>query len=216
MANSLLANMLMPKQVLTALLEVIINKALSLDGHIEPHLNALDNKSLTLLLSELDFPITLLVNQNVVTVLASKLSSDCLIQTNLTTLPKLKQPELLTSLIKSGELDIIGDPKLAQQFSNISEQLNIDWEQQIATRIGDLPAYKLGKLSKDILEKVKFAKNQISQDAREYLLHEQRIIVSDTEINHFNQQVAATARQTDDLLQKLNVIATKIGKSSAQ
>ncbi|WNC72662.1 SCP2 sterol-binding domain-containing protein [Thalassotalea psychrophila] len=197
---------LLPKQILTALLEIIINKALSLDPNINSTLAKVNNKSLTLILSELGFPITLQVHQDEITVIASKLSTDCVIQTSLKTLPKLTQAELLTSLIKTGELDIIGDPKLAQQFASIFELLNIDWEQQIAERIGDIPAFKLGQLNKALLEKLSFANEQISQDASEYLLFEQRILVTETEINHFNQQVADVDQAVDNLAKRLTIL----------
>lgn len=197
---------LLSKQVLTAMLEIIINKALSLDPKINTTLATVNNKNITILLSELGFPITLQVHQHEVTVIASKLSTDCVIQTSLKTLPKLTQAELLTSLIKTGELDIIGDPKLAQQFASIFEQLNIDWEQQIAERIGDVPAFKLGKINKAILAKLSFANEQISQDASEYLLHEQRILVTKTDINHFNQQVTDVAQAVDKLANRLKTL----------
>ncbi|WNC68326.1 SCP2 sterol-binding domain-containing protein [Thalassotalea nanhaiensis] len=201
---------LLPKQLFTALLEMIINKALSLDPKINNALAKVNNKSLTLLLSELGFPITIQVHQHEVTVLASKLSTDCVIQTSIKALPKLAQPELLTSLIKTGELDIIGDPKLAQQFASIGEQLDIDWEQQIASRVGDVPAFKLGQLNKTVLDKLHFANQQIGQDASEYLLHEQRILVSETELKQFNQQVDDVTQAVDNLVDRLTTLTNTL------
>lgn len=193
----------MPKQAISAVLEVVINKALSLDHNIVEHLDAVNNKSITLLLSEFDFPLTVHVSDRTVMVMASKLSSDCVIQTNLKTLPKLKQSQRLTAFIKSGELDIIGDPKIAQQFANIAEQLDIDWQSQLAIRIGDVPAHKISKLAQQFLDKVNFATSQISQDASEYLLHEKKLVVSESQINSFNQQVADIADQVGALSERL-------------
>lgn len=199
---------LMPKQALCALLELIINKALSLDNNITVHLDTVNNKSITLLLAELGFPLTLQISAHKVLVMANTLSSDCTIQTNLKTLPKLKQAELLTPLIKAGELDIIGDPKIAQQFANIAEQLDIDWQSQLADRIGDVSAYKLTQLAKLTQQKVSFAASQISQDASEFILHEKNLIVSESQINKFNQQVADISQQVDTLSKRLSTLIT--------
>lgn len=201
---------LMPKQMLTAIIEIIINKALSLDSNISEPLSKLNGKNLTLVISELDFPITLNVELNTISVLASHLSDDCVIHSNFASLAKLKQTELLTSLIRSGDLDIVGDLKIAQQFAGLAEQLNIDWEKQLADRIGDTPAFKLNSLGAKLLKKLNFAKAQISQDASEYLLHEKRLLVTDFELRVFNSNVDKAELELVKLQSKLDSLAQRI------
>ncbi|MEW6999709.1 SCP2 domain-containing protein [Colwelliaceae bacterium BS250] len=205
---------LMPKQMLTAALEIIINKAISLDNKTSTALTVLNGKSLTVQLTELGFPLTLLVSGANISVIASELSNDCVIQSNLKTLPKLKQSELLTSLIRSGELDIVGDPKIAQQFASVFEHLNIDWEAQLAKRIGDIPAFKLAVLGKKVQQKFAFAESQISQDAGEYLLHEKKLIVSTTELNNFVHSVSDAVQQLEQLQQRLSHLDSQLNTLS--
>ncbi len=208
---------LLPKQALTATLEIIINKGLSLDDNLRVQTNKLNGKSLTLVLAELGFPITFHIDANGITVLASCLADDCVIKTNLATLAKLKQASLLTSLIRSGELDIIGDPKIAQQFSSLAEQLNIDWEQQLALHIGDIGAYKVNKLGKQLLSKLSFAKQQISQDAIEYLLHEKQLLVDASQLQIFNQGVSDVEQQVQQLEQRLQQLSQHlVGNSDSK
>ncbi|TRX55098.1 SCP2 domain-containing protein [Thalassomonas sp. M1454] len=201
---------LMPKQMLTAIIEIIINKALSLDSNITEPLSKLNGKSLTLQITELDYPITLNVELNTVSVIASSHSDDCVIHSNFASLAKLKQTELLTSLIRSGDLDIVGDLKIAQQFAGIAEQLNIDWEKQLAERIGDIPAYRLNSLGAKLLDKLNFAKAQISQDASEYLLHEKRLLVTDSELSAFSSKVKAVELELNKLQSKLDLLQNRI------
>ncbi|NMP16155.1 SCP2 sterol-binding domain-containing protein [Thalassotalea sp. Y01] len=203
---------LMPKQALTALLETLANHLLALDNNTAAALEKLDNRSLTLLINEVGFPLTFHVSNQHINVIANKLNDDCLIATNLDTLIKLKDLELLTSLIKSGELDIIGDVKVAQQFAAIQENLDIDWQTLLAERIGDVPTHQLTKLLDWLQRKINFAKQQISEDASEYFLHEARLVVTEPEILDFNQQVAELAKQTDTLQQQLNSILAKLTK----
>lgn len=196
----------MPKQMLTAALEIVINKALSLDNNSSTELATLNGKSLTVQLTELGFPLTLLVSDASISVIASELSNDCIIHSNIKTLPKLKQSELLTSFIRSGELDIVGDPKIAQQFASVFARLNIDWEAQLAQRIGDIPAFKLAMLGKKVQQKLIFAERQISQDVGEYLLHEKKLIVSAAELNTFQQGVDNAVQQLELLEQRLSTL----------
>ena len=208
----MLIDQLMPKQMLTATLEIIINKAISLDNKTTIALAALNGKNLTVQLTELGFPLTLVVSDASISVIASVLSDDCIIHSNLKTLPKLKQSELLTSLIRSGELDIVGDPKIAQQFASVFERLNIDWEAQLAQRIGDIPAFKLAVLANKIQQKLAFAQSQISQDAGEYLLHEKKLIVSATELNTFQQSVNDAVLRLEQLQQRLSNLDSQLNK----
>lgn len=201
---------LMPKQNLTAALEIIINKTLSLDPDINPYLDDISGKSLTITLTELDFPLTFLCQGNSINVFADSHSELCSISVSISSLPKLKQSKLLTSLIKSGELDIEGDPKVAQQFAKIGEQLSIDWEQQLANRFGDIAAYKLHQLVLNLTKKLNFAKQQVSQDASEFLLYEKPVIVAAHQQNDFNLAVSVLEQQTADLELKLHQLSSKI------
>lgn len=201
---------LMPKQAFCAFVEIIANKALSLDDNAEKILQPLQQKSLTLLIDEFEFPLTILIDRGKLSIIACKLSTDCVIQTSVKALPKLKQGDQITSLIKSGELDIVGDVKIAQQFAAVAETLNIDWQQQLALRIGDVPAFKLSKFGQFIIKKLTFAKQQIDQDSTEYLLHEKQLLVTGSKINQFNQQVVELEQQVDTLTQQFNKLASKL------
>ncbi len=189
----------MPKQALTAALEIIINKALSLDPDSQANLEAINGRSLTVNLREFDFPLTFIAEQKSMLVVANNTSEDCVLTTSLSTLGKLRQSSLITSLIKSGELDIEGDPKIAQQFARLGEQLSIDWEQQLAHRIGDVGAYKVHQLALSIGKKLQFAKQQISQDASEFLLHEQPMLVASHQQHDFTLAVTLLEQQTQEL-----------------
>ena len=206
---------LMPKQAFCALIELIANKALSLHqsslANQEQNLLAsVEQKSLTLLINEFEFPLTILADNGKLNIISSKLSTDCVIQTSLKALPKLKQGDQITALIKSGELDIVGDVKIAQQFASVAESLDIDWQQQLALRIGDVPAFKVSKLGKLIANKIKFATEQIQLDSSEYLLHEKQLLVTGSKINKFNQQVAQLEQDVDTLTQDVEELVLKL------
>jgi len=188
----------MLQQALTSSLELLINKALSLNiSNVE--LKKLEQKTLTIILSELNFPISLSVDNGSILVSGLTERADCTINTSIKTLQKLKAEQQLTELIKQDKLDLSGDIKIAQQFSSLAENLDIDWQSELATHIGDVPTHKLVQLSKTVADKFKFAGKQINADASEYIVHEKRLVVTRGQIEHFSQQVNKVSNQVDEI-----------------
>ncbi|WP_371375021.1 SCP2 domain-containing protein [Thalassotalea aquiviva] len=203
---------LMPKQVLASVLEASINKALVLSTNASQLMAPLNGQALSIYLHELGFILSFRVQDQQVYVLSDNKAEECHIDTSLKVLPKLRQSSLLTQLIKTGQLDIEGDPKIAQQFAQVGEHLAIDWEQHLANNLGDVPAYKLTQLGKAAKQKLGIKQQQFSQDASEFLLHEQRLCVSNSELSVFNHSVKNLAQQVTELEQRIQSLCTQANK----
>jgi ubiquinone biosynthesis protein UbiJ len=209
---SKLTSSLMISQVLTAALEVLINKTLALSSN-NASLEKLTQKTLTLTLEELGFPLSFTVcnaienPQVMVTTLTEH--ADCTIKTSISTLRELKAGQQITELIKQSKLDLTGDIKVAQQFASVAENLDIDWQSELANHIGDIPTHKLMLLGKRVSAKVQFATKQVKADASEYIVHEKRLVVTRSQINQFNQQVAEVSREVDELSQRISQLVNR-------
>jgi ubiquinone biosynthesis accessory factor UbiJ len=201
--NSKLSEQLMIKQALTLALEKIINKALSLNTRDNSVLSALENKQLTLLLTELNFALSFSVYQQKILVTSLSENSNCTITTSLRTLKELQKNHQLTELIKQDQLDISGDLKVAQQFANFAENLTIDWQSELAKYIGSFATYKLGRVAKAISSKFTFFVEQVQADSSEYLVHEKKLVVTKNQLDEFNYQVKNVDQQADNLLIRL-------------
>tara|TARA_B110000467_G_C18298658_1_gene469779 strand:+ start:316 stop:987 length:672 start_codon:yes stop_codon:yes gene_type:complete len=210
--KKLATDLLMP-QVLHAALEAIINKALALNIR-QLSLAHLEQKTLTLELSELNAPLSFTVVENKLLVSANIERSDCSVQTSLHTLKKLKAEQQLTALIKQGELDVVGDLKVAQQFSALAEQLEIDWQSELAKNIGDIPTHKLLHFGNKITKKVKNTVKQLENDVSEYVVHEKRLVVTNSQVSSFNQGVQQVSSQLDNLSMRINQLAAKLNAKS--
>jgi len=202
------ADLLLP-QVLHALLEAIINKALSLNIN-NVSLSHLQQKTLTLELTELATAISFTIAEGNVLVSANVERSDCTIQTSIKTLTKLKAQQQLTDLIKQGELDVVGDIKVAQQFASLAEQLEIDWQSELASYIGDVPTHKLLHFGNKITEKVKYTIKQLESDVNEYIVHEKRLVVTSSQIAAFNQGVEQISAHVDNLSARVNQLMANL------
>jgi len=211
-ALSKITSSLMISQVLTSTLEVVINKTLTLSAN-NTSLEKLTQKTLMLKLEELGFPLSFSVcnttepTQVVVTTLTEH--ADCTINTSISTLRELKAEQQITELIKQNKLDLTGDIKIAQQFASIAENLDVDWQSELANHIGDIPTHKLIQLGKRISAKLQFASKQINADASEYIVHEKRLVVTRSQIDQFNHQVAEMNEQVDELEQRISQLINR-------
>jgi ubiquinone biosynthesis protein UbiJ len=202
----------MISQTLTSALEIAINKILALST-ANVSLEKLTQKTITLELTELGFPLSFTVcntaeNQNIVVTTLTE-HTDCAINTSISTLRELKAEQQITELIKQEKLDVTGDIKVAQQFASVAENLDIDWQSELASHIGDVPTHKLLQLGKRVSKKVQFAAKQIKADASEYIVHEKRLAVTRSQVEYFNQQVTEVSNQVDDLNQRISQLINR-------
>ena len=203
------------QQTLCSTVEFAVNQALALNINGSNVLSALEQKTLTILLTELGFPLSFSINENNVLVTSLTERSDCTINTSVKTLLELKKEQQITELIKQEKLDVQGDIKVAQLFANIAESLEIDWQSEIAKHIGDIPTYKLSQFGKNLAKKFNFATQQIQADASEWLVHEKRLVVTSSQINDFSQQVIDITRKIDVISERIQRLAEKTSTSTS-
>jgi ubiquinone biosynthesis protein UbiJ len=201
-------------QVATATLELIINKALALNNNKSVSFAAVAQKTLTLELAELPFTLCFTVNtsasKTVVIVRSRTEFSDCTINTSFNTLNKLKANQSLTQLIKQDELDVTGGIKIAQQFANIAQSLEIDWQTELAKHLGDVPTHKLLQFGNKITKSLVGKGKQLEADIGEYLVHEKRLVVTNSQINTFNQKTKDVASKVDTLSARIDKLVATI------
>jgi ubiquinone biosynthesis protein UbiJ len=203
------------QQTLCSTIELAVNQALALNINGNNVVSALEQKTLTILLTELGFPLSFSINENNVLVTSLTERSDCTVNTSVKTLLELKKEQQITELIKQEKLDVQGDIKVAQLFANIAESLEIDWQSEIAKHIGDIPTYKLSQFGKSLARKFNFASQQIQADATEWLVHEKRLVVTSSQLQDFNRQVSDINQQTDIIAERIQRLADKASTSTS-
>jgi len=205
---------LMHQQALCALLETTINKVLALNVDDLGALLPLEQKTLTVQLAELAFPLSFSVDQQQILVTSLTERSDCQLTSSIASLIALQKEQQITELIKQDKLELSGDIKVAQQFAALFENLAIDWQSELAVHIGDIPTYKLSQFSLWLGDKVKFATKQISADASEWLVHEKRLVVTRSQINSFNRQVTTIDDEVQSLQARVERLADKLSATA--
>src|SRR5690606_26044993 len=122
---------------------------------------------------------------------------DCHIITRLAVLPELRDTANITRLIKADALDIEGDPMLAQQFAQLFVALDIDWQEQLATRIGDVPAHFL---SQAFLRSRSWLQQALADQkawVRDVLIEEKQLLISQAEFTGFRNDIQQLRARLD-------------------
>jgi ubiquinone biosynthesis protein UbiJ len=214
--NTPLSHSLLLPQLVTAVLEIIMNEALRLNNNKGVSFIGITQKTLTLVLAELSFPLCFMVNSSInsteIIVRAQDEHSDCTINTSMNTLKKLKAHQSFTELIKQDELNVTGDIKIAQQFANIIQSLEIDWQTELAKHLGDVPTHKLLQFGNKMTQSLSAKGKQLEADISEYLVYEKRLVVTSSQINIFNQQTKEASVKVDTLSMRIDKLATEIAE----
>ncbi|ATZ10177.1 ubiquinone biosynthesis protein UbiJ [Erwinia amylovora] len=130
---------LMP--LLTASLETALNHVLYRDRGLKLARQRLSGRSLAIVLAELKQPVTIIFSEQRVDVIGHWSDTpDCTVKTRVVTLPKLRDRQQLTTLIRSGELEVEGDLQVVQQFSALLDLAELDPAEYLSPWVGDIAA----------------------------------------------------------------------------
>jgi ubiquinone biosynthesis protein UbiJ len=184
-------------QLMTSGIELAMNQLLKLDEDSQDRLKKLSGKSLQVTIKELPWPLLFTFSEqiDVRAVLSSDIetsaseSADCMIELNLETLPKLRDSSQLTQLIQEKQLSLIGDIYVAQTFSSLLKELDIDWEEQLSGYTGDVIAHQTFTSMRSVFDT---AKTQIERGAIELgerLTQSDSIAVKPSEMSEFSKGV---------------------------
>ena len=117
---------------------------------------------------------------------------------------------IIPDVVAAGEVRISGDIDLGQRFQRLLEQANIDWEEQAARMLGDVPAHQLGNALRGLGGWSRQALHTLKQDLGEYLQEESRLLPVRARAGAFRQSVETLECDLENLekrLARLNEIA---------
>ncbi|MDX1705403.1 SCP2 domain-containing protein [Pseudidiomarina sp.] len=182
----------------TGAMEALLNQLLGLDAGSRARLQKLQGKRLRVTLGELGKPLTLTAtDQQLLLSWIDQEPVDCHIITRLAVLPELRDTANITRLIKADALDIEGDPLLAQGFSKLIADLDIDWPEQLSQRIGDVPAQFVVLAWQRSQRWLHQRRADQEQWVRDVLIEEQRLAPGKQEFAGFSEEVQALRARID-------------------
>ncbi|MFV2004196.1 MAG: SCP2 domain-containing protein [Gammaproteobacteria bacterium] len=112
------------------------------------------------------------------------------------------------NLLLKGEVEISGNTRLGHQFKAIFSQMDIDWSEPLAELVGDELAYQLQQTGRRFGQWGKDTVKSLSMSLSEYLQEESRDVVTETELEIFNDAVDKLRDDVDRLQAKIRSLTT--------
>ena len=187
------------------LLETGVNKLHQLDKSAQQKRKALDGTIIGVSLKEINKPLYFVISQQQIDVLSHfEGQADCFIRLNFLALIDLQDNSQLTHLIKSGQLEVDGDIKVVQQFALLLTEMDIDWEEQLSSKMGDLLAHKLVYHFKQCKTQFFKQSNKAKMQLAEVITEELKLAPGPLEVAYFCEQISDIEKQVTALEKRLS------------
>jgi ubiquinone biosynthesis protein UbiJ len=214
-------------QVITAAVEIAINKILSLDEESHLLLQPLISKQCEIKLHELPFPLVFNFHAKGVEVnsVVSPISQDiaaerkqsishnrCAISLSVFIINELKDTSNITRLIRENKLDFDGNLQIAQNMSGLFAGLNIDIEELLSTRIGDIAAHNTMQSAESFGWLIKHNHKLVMQALSDIVLDKKPIGVRPIMVENYIQKVSEVRDAAARLEARLTILENKAGR----
>ncbi len=187
------------------LIVAALNRFLDCDPERAQQLKQIDGKLIALRISEIDTTILMLVNNLRLQELGeTDVEPDVEIGVSLSMLSDYFLGVDRNQLIKNGAIEINGDSHIASVFHNTLREVEIDWEEIAAARVGDNVAHQFGSGARMVKNLLNNIRENARLDTRDYLQDNLQVAVTQEEVNEFMHDVDSLRAQTDRLEARLN------------
>ncbi|NVK24109.1 MAG: SCP2 sterol-binding domain-containing protein [Gammaproteobacteria bacterium] len=191
--------MILIQQLLHSVLQPAVNKALRYDPYASAKLARLEQKSFAVKLTDLSIQIKLWVHNGELTFSANIESPDCYVETSTKYLKQLSDASQLTRLIKQDELLLEGDLAIAQGFSGLLLDNDIDWQQMLARYVGDATAHRIAHGIESLRQVIQTKQSDLDYTVSSALVDELKVTPSQFEVDEFIEQVDQLHARTEKL-----------------
>lgn len=192
-------------------LQKAINTAILLDEHMPSKLQALDGKTLEMIIAPLNVRFFIQFRQGAVELLDYyEGQADTIIHSSplglirLSLLPASKARSLFNDKIRMS-----GNMELGQQVKKLFDEMDIDWEGHLAHFTGDVVAHQLGSFVRKGLSFTKRIDESMRQNMSEYLQEELRILPSQNELEDFYKEVDELSLSVERLQAHVNHLISR-------
>lgn len=128
---------------------------------------------------------------------------DCLLQTRLSALVKLRDRQQLSALMRSGDLVLEGDIQVAQQFVTLLDQAEFDPAEWLSPWLGDVVAEGLSKSAGNVAGALMRSACRQQQALSETVTEEWRLAPGKLEGLWFADEVDALVQSAETLSDRL-------------
>jgi len=199
---------------LVQILETIFNRYLALDPEMSSLLGELEGKCLGFDLTDPAIRLYCRPHEKSVSLsLDCEQQPDCVIKGSLLNLLKMLRSEDPAQSLSSGEIEIVGNSRVAQDFSDILKNIEIDWEDLISKVTGDFAAHRIGNITRQAKGWFEETLEALRLDLGDYLREESGILPTATEIGFFMRGVDEFRNDVDRLEARIKRLEKKLAEA---
>ena len=125
----------------------------------------------------------------------------------------LLQAALRRSEMPPKGIEISGDAETGQIFSRLLQQADLDWEELLSQRIGDVAAHQIGNLVRGTLDWGRDVYTRVSRDLADYLQFEIAVLPERHEVETFVTNVDHLRDDVERFAARLQRIARKLPRA---
>lgn len=174
--------------------ENILNVIINRDPHIRDQLNNFDNKCIEIFSTKPNFSLLIRFEDSAIKL--SAIDSETLGLIPAATI-SAKSDDLVGLLLKSSNsraladpaITISGDASLVQDLYQLTESLDIDWQDYLAPLLGDIISNELGKLVGSTKAWSRDASSRAKRTLSDYLNEEAKLVPSRLEVDSFSDRL---------------------------
>lgn len=198
------------KPMVAAGIERALNTFLYRESALVSARQRLYGKVLRVVLQEFSSPFVLVFSEQQIDVLSEwEGEADCSVITQLRVLPKLRDRQQLTALIRSGELEVQGDIQVVQNLVALADLAEFDPAEVLAPWTGDIAAEGISKFLRGGARLLRHGVQRQQRYVAEVLTEEWRVAPGALEVAWFAEETAAVERATEALAQRLEKLEGK-------
>jgi len=118
-------------------------------------------------------------------------------------LMKLSTSDNAGASMLDSDIEIDGDMRVAEQFSAILKEVDIDWEELLSKLVGDIIAHQAGHVVRNGSDWFNQSIEAMKLNTSEYLSEESKVTPAEAELEYYMDQV-------DDLRMAADRLATRV------
>lgn len=198
--------MILLQQLAHSFLEPLINNLLKDDASAKEKLIKLNGKSFSVQLSNLSIQLKLSVINDKLLLSNNVEGADCKVVTSTEHLKQLSDASQLTKLIKQDKLELEGDLAIAQAFSALLMDNDINWQSALAKYVGDGMAHRILEKAERLAQLLRNKSTDANYTISTLMTDELKVAPTEQEVANFSNQVDSLSAKVDRLSAQLTQI----------
>ena len=190
--------------MLLDLLELASNRTLEHDPNTKQRLLKLQGKTMTLQIRPIEQSLSVTPHpEGLEFNRETPETVDVTLSATINAMIKISRDGIDNAELKSGELEITGDPIIGQRFAQVLADLDINWEALLAEQIGDSPARVVSFAAGQAKELAQESRSRFKEFINQMLTDDLGVVASKDDVDPFLDDVDTIRADVERLMARI-------------